>query len=280
GPYRRPREAAPARDTDPGPAPGPLLRTTPAPAHSTTPAQGITTATAPAHGTAPATAPARTSEPSVMVADELRGTPAPILAPNADQTIRMPAITDDASDPEARVAFADSVVLDPAEINSQVIRALLPASKTDHAKKNAAPAREPSQPMRTEARRDTSSRRRALAAEPRAPRRSRRGDVIFLTIAAFFMLVVGAGATYWWLASAASAAIEVRTTPAVAATVLIDGAPRGQAPLRIDGLAPGRHTLALVAEGYETTTRELLLAPSSSAILELPMTPIAGDAPP
>ncbi|UJR86556.1 serine/threonine-protein kinase [Sandaracinus amylolyticus] len=241
GPYRKPKEREAGRDTDPSPA---------------------STAE---KGPATSPPPGSESEPSVMVADELRTT---MRDPDSHEK----ALSTIPIDPE-------HLSLDPAEINSQVIRALLPTGKTDPAHKKAqqAASREPTGPHRaSDGRRDPTTRRRIIA-EGGAPRR-RRSDVIFFAIAAFFMLIVGAGATYWWLAGAATSSIEVRTAPVTSGAVLIDGVSRGRVPLRVEGLSPGRHTVTIVADGYEPTVREVQLAPRASAILELPMQRASGAA--
>ena len=220
--------------------------------------------TEPSGGTGPATLPERVPlEPSVLVSAEL-GQDA--LASGEGETRRTDADRERAFDPQ-------HLVLDPAEINSQVIRALLPTGKTDPAAKNAdASRREPTGSSRTDGRRDPTTRRRHALLEAGQPRR-RRSDAVFFAIAALFMLVVGAGATYWWLAGSATSSIEVHTTPATHGTVLIDGVSRGRVPLRVDGLSPGRHTVTIVADGYEPMVREVTLAPRASALLELPMLP-------
>jgi serine/threonine protein kinase len=178
----------------------------------------------------------------------------------------------------SRPPGSQSIVdFDPAEINSQVIRALMPKGiKPFDPDARRDPAREPTEQVTRNER--ASSRRRALELQtPEQGRRHRTADIFFV-LGALVMLLIGAGATYWWLTTAATATMEIRTSPGIPATVLVDGAPHGRVPLRIDGLSPGRHVVALVASGFETTTREVTLAPRSSAILELPMTP-AGRAP-
>jgi hypothetical protein len=52
--------------------------------------------------------------------------------------------------------------------------------------------------------------------------------------------------------------VEIHTSPSLPASVEIDGVFRGQAPVRVDGIAVGAHQIAANAEGY---------APASSSVV-------------
>jgi serine/threonine protein kinase len=151
------------------------------------------------------------------------------------------------------------VSLAPAQINSGIIRQLMP---TGDEKSTA--AREPTTRHRYD--------RQSDADPPRRRKKSMAGSIA----AAVALLVVGAVAAYAYVTMAADAQIEVRTTPDVGAIVLLDGAARGTAPLRLERVRPGRHVLTLVADGYEDVRREIELGPNGAAVIDVVLTPRTG----
>jgi hypothetical protein len=63
--------------------------------------------------------------------------------------------------------------------------------------------------------------------------------------------------------------LMVRSEPA-GARITLDGTPRGQAPLRLDGLSPGNHTVIL-ANDLSSVTHEVTIEPGTTASLVVPM---------
>ena len=74
--------------------------------------------------------------------------------------------------------------------------------------------------------------------------------------------------------------VEIRTTPSVGAAVIIDGAARGSAPLRIERIPSGERTIEIRAEGYETATRTVRVQEGAVAMLEIALAPVAASASP
>ncbi|MBN1654933.1 MAG: serine/threonine protein kinase [Deltaproteobacteria bacterium] len=62
--------------------------------------------------------------------------------------------------------------------------------------------------------------------------------------------------------------IVIRTTPAIPATVMLDGIERGRTPMRMDGVPVGKRTLEIRAEGYRPIARQVDLTKNATAILE------------
>jgi hypothetical protein len=69
-----------------------------------------------------------------------------------------------------------------------------------------------------------------------------------------------------------TASIIIRTTPAIPATVLLDGIERGRTPMRMDGVPVGKRTLEIRAEGYRPIARQVALTKNATAILEFSLT--------
>jgi hypothetical protein len=63
--------------------------------------------------------------------------------------------------------------------------------------------------------------------------------------------------------------LSIRTEPP-GARVTVDGAPSGTAPLTIEGLTPGTHTVALESD-VTTVTQEVVIEPGTTASLVVPM---------
>ncbi|MCI0625711.1 MAG: PEGA domain-containing protein [Acidobacteria bacterium] len=69
--------------------------------------------------------------------------------------------------------------------------------------------------------------------------------------------------------------VDLRTEPS-GASVSIDGQPRGQAPLRVDSLKAGQHTLSVAKEGYAPASKAFVVSagqPSSLSVQLQPLSP-------
>jgi hypothetical protein len=64
-------------------------------------------------------------------------------------------------------------------------------------------------------------------------------------------------------------AIEIRTTPALAAAVKLDGVYRGRTPLRMDGVRAGRRVLELQVDGYLPVERAVDLSGGTTAMVDI-----------
>ncbi len=93
--------------------------------------------------------------------------------------------------------------------------------------------------------------------------------VLLFLVASVVMLGVGVGAAYVLLGGGSSGTIEIRTVPPVAATITIDGEPRGSAPLRVDNVATGDHIIEFEASGFESTERRVHVEGGATAMLEV-----------
>jgi serine/threonine protein kinase len=186
---------------------------------------------------------------------ELRG-PAESSAGNSPPAPTRPAAT---PPPPVGLLADGDVSLAPAQIDSGIIRQLMPT-----ADERSTAAREPTSRHRAE---------RSISTHPAAARKKR---AVGRAIVGLVLLAVGAVAAYAYVTVTGEAQIEVRTTPDVGAIVLLDGAARGTAPLRLERVRPGRHELILVADGYEDVRRELDLGPNGAAIIDVVLTPRAG----
>ena len=69
--------------------------------------------------------------------------------------------------------------------------------------------------------------------------------------------------------------LEIRTRPAVPATIYVDEAPRGQAPLRIDNLPVGEHALTIVAPGYVSASQRVLVTANVANALDVRLHEVA-----
>ncbi|MCB9594168.1 MAG: serine/threonine protein kinase [Sandaracinaceae bacterium] len=171
---------------------------------------------------------------------------------------------DDVSTPGAPVdprALADDldVSLEPSQIDSAVIERLLPS-----AEEKAAAAREPTQ-------------RNRVSTEVIGPPSAKRGAGSWLlrVVVALALVALGAGGLYAYMASALVASIEVRTTPANDAVVLLDGVRRGTAPVRLENVGAGHHVVTILAPGFEDVTREIEVTSDSTVIVEVALQPRA-----
>jgi serine/threonine protein kinase len=72
--------------------------------------------------------------------------------------------------------------------------------------------------------------------------------------------------------------IEVRTVPAAAAAVRLDGIYRGRSPLRLEGVRAGQRVIALDADGYLPVTRQVALEGGDTLKVNVPLEPQPGAA--
>jgi len=150
--------------------------------------------------------------------------------------------------------------LDPQNLDSQIIRQILGPS----APSEAAPRRgEPTEGF------STSHQAGRAAHLPTLVPRTTTGDYVFFALVALMTVALGGTAAVALMLADAAAALEVHCVPAVEATVLVDGAPRGRAPVRIEDLTPGQHSITIVAHGYEEAHRQVVVAPRESASIEV-----------
>jgi serine/threonine-protein kinase len=150
--------------------------------------------------------------------------------------------------------------LDPQQLDSAIIQQILPPSSGA----DAAPRRgEPTEGF------SVLPKGARVTHLPTLVPRATTGDYVFFAIVALLMIALGGTATVAVLHADASAALEVRCVPEVTATVLVDGAPRGRAPVRIEGLGPGPHAVTVVAPGYEEAHRTVVVAAREAASIEV-----------
>lgn len=154
--------------------------------------------------------------------------------------------------------------LDPQQLNSQIIKQILPPSSsgTEAAPKHG----EPTESFAT------SERGGRVGRVPTLLPRTTFGDYVFFALAALLTVALGGTAAVALLFADSTAALEVHCIPAVEATVIVDGLPRGRAPVRLEDLAPGAHTITLVAHGYAEAQREVVIAARESASIEIALT--------
>ena len=231
-----------------------------------------------------------TPSPTVEVSPELAAFLTPAIGMDRPRIQPPERERADPSDPGERIASvesSDDLAIDPQQLNSQIIRQILPKKDPSEPTAGEKPRRtdeptahvprEASGPQRSERDRET-GRQRAARVEPR-PRSV--ADIVFLVLLGTFLLALGAGGTWLAMSSGASSTLEVHTTPPVPAMVLVDGAPRGRAPLRIEGLPPGRHTVSLVADGVPAVNREIVVGAREVRVLDVEIVPVgAVTAPP
>jgi serine/threonine protein kinase len=106
-------------------------------------------------------------------------------------------------------------------------------------------------------------------------RRSAARMLLLFAVGSVVMLGLGAGLAYL-LVREPVGTVEIRTTPAVGATVSIDGVPRGRAPLRVQRIPSGERVIEVRADGYEAELRRVEVASDSVALLEIALQPLAG----
>jgi serine/threonine protein kinase len=168
----------------------------------------------------------------------------------------MEAVT---TDPGRVSGFA----LDPQQLDSQIIRQILPVSSSGQ---EPAPKGEPTESFQN------ALRAGRVAHVPTLLPRATAADYVFFALAALLTVALGSTAAVAVLFADSSAALEVHCVPAVEATVIVDGLPRGRAPVRLDDLAPGQHTITIVAPGFVEAERQVVIAPRESASIEVALT--------
>lgn len=100
--------------------------------------------------------------------------------------------------------------------------------------------------------------------------RDRIKKIALISVAAIVLIGVGIGGAFAIMGGGGGAGtIEVRTVPDVNAEVRIDGVGRGHAPVRISEVPAGSRQVMVVAEGYETITRNVDVGEGSTAALDL-----------
>jgi serine/threonine protein kinase len=168
----------------------------------------------------------------------------------------MEAVT---TDPGRVSGFA----LDPQQLDSQIIRQILPVSSSGQ---EAAPKGEPTESFQN------GQRAVRVAHVPTLLPRATSADDLFFALAALLTVALGSAAAVVVLFADLAAALEVHCVPAVEATVIVDGLPRGRAPVRLDDLAPGPHAITIVAPGFVEAQRQVVIAPRESASIEVVLT--------
>jgi serine/threonine protein kinase len=168
----------------------------------------------------------------------------------------MEAVT---TDPGRVSGFA----LDPQQLDSQIIRQILPVSSSGQ---EAAPKGEPTESFQN------AQRAGRVGHVPTLLPRATAADYLFFALAALLTVALGSTAAVAVLFADSAAALEVHCVPAVEATVIVDGLPRGRAPVRLDDLAPGQHTITIVAPGFVEAQRQVVIAPRESASIEVALT--------
>ncbi|MGB0678312.1 MAG: protein kinase domain-containing protein [Polyangiales bacterium] len=100
-----------------------------------------------------------------------------------------------------------------------------------------------------------------------------RGGWLILALACACALAGAALATRY-AARQQTSTLEVRTVPAIGATVEIDGIPRGRAPLRMAGLTPGERMISVHADGYHQAVRRVRIERGVTAVFEIALLPL------
>jgi serine/threonine-protein kinase len=217
-----------------------------------------------------APAPARPGTVPLVGAGDTPSTSA--ITQALEQMAREASDAISAPQPESTEERLSGFELDPQQLDSQIIRQILPTQ--------TAPTEAPRRGEPTEAFPKLAAGR--AAAPPTLAPRATTGDYVFFAVVAMLTIALGGISAVALLYADPGAALEVRSVPDVGATVLVDGAPRGRAPARVEALAPGRHTVTLVAHGYEEAHREVVLAARETASIEVALhaLPAAFEEPP
>lgn len=102
------------------------------------------------------------------------------------------------------------------------------------------------------------------------PKKGKGARIAMAAVGGLLLVGLGVSGALWFVNQApAVGSLEVRTNPDVGAEVRIDGTTKGRAPLRVDDVPAGRHTLELVAEGYEPVTRQVDIGEGATAMLDV-----------
>jgi hypothetical protein len=97
--------------------------------------------------------------------------------------------------------------------------------------------------------------------------------VVFGVIAVLTVLLAGALYLRGFKASSAGSLI-LRTEPS-GATILIDGQPRGESPLRLESLEAGQHTLSVAKAGYAPASQAFTVLSGKPSSLSVQLHPLA-----
>ncbi|MGE0791659.1 MAG: protein kinase [Sandaracinaceae bacterium] len=172
--------------------------------------------------------------------------------------------------PRSSLLDDDDLAFDVAQLSSGLIKKL--AVEATPSGEDADTAEEPTADRTVPDDVPTRSERPPGRAAERVEPSRRPGSAAWWALSALF-LVVGAAAMFAYYQYFAPARVDVRTEPSVGAVVLFDGVSQGPAPVHIDDVEPGTHTVTVVAGGYAPVTRELEVRPSSSAHIDIALTP-------
>jgi tetratricopeptide (TPR) repeat protein len=105
--------------------------------------------------------------------------------------------------------------------------------------------------------------------------------VVFGVVAVLTIILAGALLLRGFKASS-SGSLNLTTEPS-SVTVLVDGQPRGETPLRLESLEAGQHTLSLTKEGYAPASQAFTVSsgqPSALSVQLQPLTPVPAGAEP
>lgn len=114
---------------------------------------------------------------------------------------------------------------------------------------------------------------------PNRQRSSRTPSAATAAVALLLLLLLGGALGWLMVARRSRGVVEIRTTPAAAAAVHIDGTPRGRTPLRVEGVSVGEHVVSLTAEGYEAATRKISVPAGTTLLLEVALSAKASVSP-
>jgi len=159
-----------------------------------------------------------------------------------------------------KIESDDDVALEASQIDSAVIQRLLP-------EEDRASTREPTARHRTG----------GADIEPPSLPTTGAGTWLARILAAVLLLGAGAAGAWFYGSMANRASIEVRTTPQVDASVLLDGVQRGTAPVRLENVAAGEHEVTIVAAGFEVVHRDIHVDSSTTVMVEVALVPTRGS---
>lgn len=109
--------------------------------------------------------------------------------------------------------------------------------------------------------------------EDENPRSRASLPVVFGVIAV--LTIILAGALFLRGFKASSAGSLILSTEPSGATVLVDGQPRGESPLRLESLEAGQHTLSLEKAGYAPASQAFTVLSGKPSSLSVQLQPVA-----
>lgn len=180
-----------------------------------------------------------------------------------------PGSSSEVSLPAVDTGRLSGFALDPQNLNSQIIRQILGTTSKSSASSRRG---EPTESFRA------AEPAGLVAHLPTLLPRATTGDYVFFALVALLTVALGGTVAVTALYADSGATLEVRCVPELPATVIVDGAPRGRAPLRLDDLSPGQHAITVVAPGFEDAHRQIFVAPRESASIEIALRPRVRDA--